>query len=95
MANDYDITATQAFWEIGVITNGAIARFYNLADLPPEIAAEYYTAPAPAVAPGLGGFGGLTAMDGGLIAKRWNAEVRELTELRKRLEAIVEGRAAA
>ena len=45
--------------------------------------------------PGLGGFGGLTAMDGGLIAKRWSAEVRELVELRKRLEAIVEGRAAA
>ena len=34
-------------------------------------------------------------MDCGLIAKRWNAEVRELTELRKRLEAFVEGRAAA
>ena len=29
-------------------------------------------------------------MDGGLIAKRWSAEVRELAELRKRIEAVVE-----
>ena len=89
-----DIAATQAFWDMGVITKGAIARFYNLDDLPPDIADEFKSEPAPA--PSFGGFGGgLTAMDGGLIAKRWNAEVRELTELRKRLEAFIEGRAAA
>lgn len=89
-----DIAATKAFWEMGTITKGAIARFYNLDELPPEIAAEYYTAPAPA--PSFGGFGGgLTAMDGGLIAKQWNAEVRELTALRKRITEFVDGRAVA
>jgi hypothetical protein len=89
-----DIAATSAFWGMGVITKGAIARFYSLDEMPPELAGEYYTAPTPA--PSFGGFGGgLTAIDGGLIAKRWTAEVRELTELRKRLEAFVEGRTAA
>jgi hypothetical protein len=34
-------------------------------------------------------------MDGGLIAKRWSAEVRELAELRKRIAEMVDGRTAA
>lgn len=90
-----DIAATSAFWGMGVITKGAIARFYNLDDLPPDLAGEYFTPPTPAPVPAFGGSAGLTAMDGGLIAKRWSAEVRELAELRKRLEAFVEGRTAA
>jgi PBSX family phage portal protein len=85
-----DIAATSAFWEMGVITKGAIARFYNLDDLPRDRAGEYFTAPAPAAALGPGGFGGLTAMDGGLIAKRWTTEVSEIAALRKRLELLVE-----
>jgi hypothetical protein len=88
-----DIAATTAFWDMGVITKGAIARFYNLDDLPPELAKEFKSEPAPA--PAFGGFGGgLTAMDGGmqaidaaLVAKRWSTEVSELAELRKRIEA--------
>lgn len=95
-----DIAATQAFWDMGVITKGAIARFYNLGDLPAELAGEYK---ADAPVPAAGGFGGgLTAMNGGmsaidaaLVAKRWATEVSELAELRKRIQAVFEGRAAA
>jgi PBSX family phage portal protein len=92
-----DIVATHAFWDMGVITRGAIARFYNLDALPPELAAEYKSEPAPA--PAAGGFGGMQAgmqaIDAALVAKRWAAEVSELAELRKRIEAVFEGRAAA
>jgi PBSX family phage portal protein len=91
-----DILATTAFWDMGVITKGAIARFYNLDDLPPELAKEYKAAPP---APAAGGFGGMqsgmNAIDAALVAKRWGVEVRELAELRKRIEAMFEGRAAA
>jgi PBSX family phage portal protein len=90
-----DILATQAFWDMGVITKGAIARFYNLDDLPADVAAEFKSEPAPAPVFGAPMQPGLQAIDGALLAKRWSAEVQELAALRKRIEAIVEGRAAA
>jgi PBSX family phage portal protein len=94
-----DIVATSAFWEMGVITKGAIARFYNLDDLPPELADEYKAAaPAPTIGAS-GAFGGMqagmSAIDAALVAKRWATEVTELAELRKRIEAVFEGRADA
>jgi PBSX family phage portal protein len=95
-----DIVATQAFWDMDVITKGAIARFYNLDDLPKDRAGQYKSDSPPSPTTSFGGAlttanGGMQAIDSALVAKRWATEVSELAELRKRIEAVFEGRAAA
>ena len=88
-----DILVSQAMFDMGIITKGQLAKYYNLDDLPADVAAEFKTEPAPST--GFGGFGGfgagagLTAIDGGLAKRYWADQVVQFTELRKRLEAIV------
>jgi len=70
-----------------VATPAFVAAFLGL----PEGASKEYKAaaePAPA-------FGGLTAIDGGLLAKRWGPEVREFAAIRKQLEELVARGSAA
>lgn len=84
-----DILVSQAFWEMGLADRGTLAKFYNLPELPPDLAAEFKSEPAPAPSfGGLGSFGGLQAIDGGLAKRYWGEQVVQFTELRKRLEAI-------
>lgn len=87
-----DVTVTQAFWDMGVINRGGIAKFYNLPDLPPEIADQFRSEPVPAPAAG----DGLQPIDAALLQKRWTAEVQELAALRERIaKALGPGLAAA
>jgi len=85
-----DIIVTQALNDMGVITKGAIARFYGLDDLPPEMAKAYNTAAAGAPASS-GGAGGLDPVTAALIAKQWTDEVVELVSFRKRLTELLDG----
>jgi PBSX family phage portal protein len=87
-----DILASKAFHEMGAITPAGIAKFYNLPEREDPAGQLYIDQRA---APEPSGFGGLTAIDGGLLAKRWGTEVAELQRIRKQLEQIVGAEAVA
>jgi PBSX family phage portal protein len=90
-----DILATQAFWEMGLITRADAAAFYNLPEIPKDQAGQFVfdTQPAsPAPAP----FGAPPdPLTREILEKRWLGEVEEIGALRKRLAEILEAREAA
>lgn len=83
-----DVEKARAFIELGMATPAWGAKFFDL----PEGAPDEYRAGAAAAAPA---FGGLSAIDGGLLAKRWGSEVQEFARIRKQLEGWLETGAAA
>lgn len=95
-----DILATQAFWEMGVINRGAIARFYNLEDLPAELAETFNTTATETEQPPLPGLNGGASSDldpftAAIVAKYWTEKVTELTAIKKQLHDLVAEEAAA
>lgn len=88
-----DVVNSEILWKIGAITPAAIARFYGLEERK-DPAGQLYKDQIPAPA---GGFGRPPVPDAFTQAfeKRWLTEVRELTAIRKRLEAILDPEAVA
>lgn len=84
-----DVQKGQMLIDMGVATPAFVASFLNL----PEGASKEYRTEAAAAPSGFGNPGGLTAIDGGLLAKRWGTEVSEFAAIRKQLEQLVAGAA--
>lgn len=92
-----DITVSQALWEMDVITRGGIAKYYNLPELPPELAKQFKSdaePPAP-TGTGFGAAGSADPVMTALMAKRWTDEVSEIVALRKRIDDVLQGAVAA
>jgi len=87
-----DIVITRQLWEMGAITPEAIAKFYDLGERKDDQGKLYRDELPASAAGGASAFG---APIDGAVAKYWSDEVRELTAIRKRIGALVEGRLAA
>jgi hypothetical protein len=83
-----DVAKAQALYEIDALVPDEARGFFGLDALPNGRGQKTKSESAPPPAPSFGGFGGLSAIDGGLLAKRWGTEVQGFAAIRKRLEEI-------